>query len=84
MPKLDEMVKACMQLNLSWEVRIWHVEFRMYFVAIYIGSESDKTRRKGVHELTKSVKGQRRCASMRILKRLKRQRPNGRVTSDTI
>jgi granule-bound starch synthase len=29
-PKFDEMVKACMQLNLSWEVRILRIESGMY------------------------------------------------------
>jgi hypothetical protein len=31
MSKLDEMVKACMQLNLSREVRNWHMESGMYY-----------------------------------------------------
>jgi glycogen synthase len=56
-PKFDEMVKACMQLNLSWEVRIWTTGYGMCFVAIYIGSESDEFRRGVVYRVAKAVRG---------------------------
>jgi hypothetical protein len=47
------MVKACMQLNLSWEVRIGHIESGINYCCSYIDSESDKYRRKGVHKVAR-------------------------------